>query len=77
MAYIKLENPVLYKTENDNDFIIVTHIDIEDLSLKVMLAKGRLYNYDDGEVTGGEEVEMQLDLTENGIWDVNNKEFYY
>lgn len=77
MAYIKLENPVLYKTENDNDFIIVTHIDVEDLSLKVMLAKGRLYNYDDGEVTGGEEVEMQLDLTENGIWDVNNKEFYY
>lgn len=72
MSFMKLENPVLYKTENDNDFIIVTHIDLDNISNRIMLVKGKLYNYDDGKALGGSDVEMQLDLTENGIFDLND-----
>jgi hypothetical protein len=43
----KIENPQLIELEGENGFIIATEIDLSMISNKVVLFKGKYYNYDD------------------------------
>ncbi|MBL4951044.1 hypothetical protein JK635_02165 [Neobacillus sp. YIM B02564] len=63
--YQKLENPQLLHLENENGFIIATKIDMSNINNKIVLFRGKYYNYDDGEMTGGNSAEVQYSLSED------------
>lgn len=78
--YQKIETPQLIELDGENGFIIATSIDLSQIKNKLVLFKGKSFNYDEGEVKGCGIKELQYSLEEEGYYNVgdeNEKEGEY
>lgn len=60
-----LENPQLLHLESENGFIIATEIDMSNINNKIILFRGKYYNYDNGDISGGNKAQVQYSLSED------------
>lgn len=64
----KLENPRLIHLDSENGVIIATEIDLSILSNKIIFFKGKYYNYDDGQMVGGNMMQVQYSLSQDAYF---------
>jgi len=67
----KLEIPQLVELEKYLEFVIATEIDVSEMINKIILMRGDIFNYEDGEITEEPTVEIQYSLSEDGHFGVD------
>lgn len=67
MEFIKLEEPIIYEHKEGFSLTVIDRIAPQNIKYGQITCKGKTYDFDDGEVVGGEECEVVFDLTENVI----------